>query len=105
MVLDDFQRLRNVLMDSRYDKQMVRDKRKDTSGINEVSLPHINDESGWEYYCFPKRESTPMETIDPMDWNCRKPDLNELIAMDYITTNALFNYHYEWLLFDELPLT
>ena len=25
--------------------------------------------------------------------------------MDYVTTNALLNYHYEWLLFDDFPLT
>lgn len=105
MVLKDFHKLRNVSLYIQDDKQMVRDKRKDLSGPNEISLPHINDESGWEYYCFPKRESTPVETVDPTDWNCRKPDLNELVLMDYVTTNALLNYHYEWLLFDDFPLT
>lgn len=44
------------------------------------SFPHMNDESGWEYYCFPKGK----ENEDSSQYNCRKPCLSQLIHMDYV---------------------
>ena len=67
-----------------YRLQMVEDKRKQLPKENKPTLPHENDESGWEHYCFPKKGTISVDAINPMEWNCRKPDLSELIHMDYV---------------------
>lgn len=69
---------------------MVNEK-KELLGDEDVTFPHENDESGWEYYCFPKKESLSPESLIPTDWNCRKPDLNELVHLDYVV--AMLWYH------------
>ena len=65
---------------------MVSEKKQGMAD-EEVTFPHENDESGWEYYCFPKKESLSPDTVVLTDWNCLKPDLNELVYLDYVAAS------------------
>ena len=71
---------------------MVVDKRTTLSQANKPTLPHENDESGWEYYCFPKKGTFPADAIDPTEWNCRKPNLSDLVYLDYVR-QSLYDYY------------
>ena len=44
----------------------------------------MNDENGWEYYCFPERNDENKEEPDPTTYHCRLPQLSELVKMDFV---------------------
>lgn len=59
---------------------MVQHMRESIPPSGDSPFPHMNDESGWEYYCFPKGK----ENEDCSKLTCRKPCLSELVHMDYV---------------------
>lgn len=111
-VLHDFDQLRKVRYPVHTYLQMI-DKRREEGVEETTTFPHVNDESGWEYYCFQRKSDS--ANLDPLKQSCRYPVPSELIQLDYVlvpfscdlqtTLNTVLNYHYEWLLFDDSMIT
>ena len=58
------------------------DKRRKEGVEKSTTFPHVNDESGWEYYCFQRKSDS--VNLDPLQKNCRYPVPSELIQLDYV---------------------
>lgn len=80
-MVQDFAQIRKVLLCGKLNVQMI--ERKKEEGLEtSVTFPHVNDENGWEYYCFQKRDEK--NALEPLKKHCKYPVASELIQLDYV---------------------
>ena len=80
-MVQDFTQVRKVFIFVKLNEQMIERKKKE--GVEtSVTFPHVNDENGWEYYCFQKRDEK--NALEPLKKHCRYPVASELIQLDYV---------------------
>lgn len=56
-----------------------------------ITFPHVNDEDGWFYYCFPGNKADQQDHSDPTHMHCRKPLLSHLLQLDYVSSPQYYN--------------
>ena len=80
-MVQDFTQVRKVFIFVKLNEQMIERKKKE--GVeSSVTFPHVNDENGWEYYCFQKRDEK--NALEPLKKHCKYPVASELIQLDYV---------------------
>lgn len=80
-MVQDFTQVRKVFIFVKLNEQMIERKKKE--GVEtSVTFPHVNDENGWEYYCFQKRDEK--NALEPLKKHCKYPVASELIQLDYV---------------------
>lgn len=80
-VVQDFTHIRKVFDFVKLHCQMIERKKKE-GVVTSTTFPHVNDENGWEYYCFQKRDEK--DAIEPLKRHCKYPVASELIQLDYV---------------------